>query len=266
MHPIERLRWVARSSGDDRTELAREAAEALAMFDREPAGLVTACRRLLQRHPRNGALWWLAARVLESAEPGAEAWRAADELIADDTDQVLAYALPEDTDVLVVGWPSTITRALVHRGDVVVLAGDCGEATPFVRALGRAGVEADVVPGHGIGAAAAAADLVLVEAEAMSSEGIVAAIGSRAAAAVASAAGVPVWAVAPEGHVLPVPLWRALAGGVGADGAPWEDSEELVSLDHVALVVGPTGSVTVEDAVNRPTCPVAPELLKPIHD
>ena len=30
----------------------------------DPPGLVTACRRILDRHPLSGPLWWLAARVL----------------------------------------------------------------------------------------------------------------------------------------------------------------------------------------------------------
>ena len=75
MHPIERLRLVARAGAEGRSALlAREAATALAMFSDDPAGLVTACRRLVDRHPTSGPMWWLAARVLVSSDPGGEAW------------------------------------------------------------------------------------------------------------------------------------------------------------------------------------------------
>ena len=47
MHPIERLRYVARAAGEGPGLLAGEAAGALAAFADDPQGLVTACRRLV---------------------------------------------------------------------------------------------------------------------------------------------------------------------------------------------------------------------------
>ena len=44
MHPIERLRYVARSSGAPQAVLVRETASALGSLAFDPAGLVTACR------------------------------------------------------------------------------------------------------------------------------------------------------------------------------------------------------------------------------
>src|SRR5438445_662262 len=73
MHPIERLRWVARSPEGDLSLAAAEAADALAAFADDPAGLVIASRRLIERRPAAGPLWWLASRVLCSLEPGFEA-------------------------------------------------------------------------------------------------------------------------------------------------------------------------------------------------
>lgn len=265
MHPIERLRWVARSSGDDRAELARDAAEALAAFDQEPAGLVTACRRLLERHPRNGALWWLCARVLESAEPAREAWAAAKEIASDGTVHALASALPQGAEVLIIGWPPTITRAFVERGDVGALVGDTGDGYDLVRAFGRAGVDAEVVEGHAIGTAAVAADLVLIEADAMSDIGVVATTGSVTAAVVAHATGTPVWAVVPRGHLLPAPLWRVIHDDVYAP-EPWTEDDEIVYLEFISSAVGPDGVVSLAELLAQPTCPVAPELLKPLLD
>src|SRR5256885_13804589 len=73
MHPIERLRWVARAPEGDLSLVAAEAAEALAAFAGDPAGLVIASRRLIERRPAAGPLWWLASRVLCSLDPGFEA-------------------------------------------------------------------------------------------------------------------------------------------------------------------------------------------------
>ncbi|MEJ7583727.1 MAG: hypothetical protein WKF43_06455 [Acidimicrobiales bacterium] len=69
MHPIERLRFVARASGGDQALLVRETAGALAAFRHDPAGLVTACRRIVSRHPASAPLWWLCARVLTAPTP-----------------------------------------------------------------------------------------------------------------------------------------------------------------------------------------------------
>src|SRR5215213_4877403 len=64
VHPIERLRYVARAGGLDLVELVQDAALALSGFADDPAALVTACRSLVDRHPAAGPVWWLAARVL----------------------------------------------------------------------------------------------------------------------------------------------------------------------------------------------------------
>ena len=82
VQPFERLRRIARHSGDDRT-LVAEAADCLAEFDTDPAGLVVTCRRLLQHHPDCAPLWWLCARVLAAPEPSDAAWEA-EGLVRDD--------------------------------------------------------------------------------------------------------------------------------------------------------------------------------------
>ena len=70
MHPIERLRYVARASGADQAVLVEETAHALRAFLDDPNGLVTACRRIVDRHPTSAPLWWLCARVLTAPDPG----------------------------------------------------------------------------------------------------------------------------------------------------------------------------------------------------
>src|SRR5258708_6271870 len=144
MHPIERLRYVARADGAGPSLLVQEAAGALSGFADDPVALVTACRRLVDRHPTAGPMWWLAARILASGDPRSEAWAAAEQLDDDPTDQVLAAHLPPDIAVVVLGWPEQGGEALRRRGDLQVMAVDaCGERTSFARRLERAG--SDVV-------------------------------------------------------------------------------------------------------------------------
>ena len=66
MHPIERLRFVARDTGAPSDEVVRGAASSLAGFASDPASLLTACRRLIDRHAANGPVWWVCARTLSA--------------------------------------------------------------------------------------------------------------------------------------------------------------------------------------------------------
>ena len=75
---MERLRHIARSGGGDPRVLVRETASALRGLGKDPAGLLVACRRLIEKHPTSGPLWWLAAHVVTAAEPFAVAKRLAD--------------------------------------------------------------------------------------------------------------------------------------------------------------------------------------------
>jgi hypothetical protein len=256
VHPIERLRYVARARGAGPSAIGREAAGALAGFADDPPALVTACRRLVDRHPTDGPVWWLAARVLAAADPGSEAWRAAETLADDPTGAELAAELPGDATVLVVGWPETAAEAVRQRGDLIVLALDAGgDGDELVARLVRQGGDAIVVPDGGAAAAVSECDLVLLEASAIGSDGFVAGMGSGAAAAAAWVAQVPVWLVAGVGRALPDRLWQSLLQRIDGDGMdPWDRPFEVVPRELAARVFGPAS----------PDCPIAPELLRPI--
>ncbi len=266
MHPIERLRYVARSSGADQSVLVRETAGALSALGFDPPGLVTACRRILDRHVTSGPMWWLAARMLTASDPRGEGWAVADEMAADRTPAELAHALPDDATVCVLGWPEQIAEALPRRGDVEVLVVDAlGEGSGLVRRLLHGDVDAVDVPMTGLGAAAADADLVLIEASAMGPDAFIAVAGSRAAASVARHASVPVWLVGGCGRRLPPRLWDALLQRLEAKGDPWDADDEVVPLDLIDRVVGPAGIETVQESARRVDCPIAPELLRSVE-
>jgi hypothetical protein len=86
--------------------------------------------------------------------------------------------------------------------------------------------------------------------------------GSLAAATVARHAEVPVWLAAGVGRLLPARMWEALAGRRATRAAdPWDLDEEVVSLSLVDQVCGPAGLTSVQEALRRTDCPVAPELF-----
>jgi len=253
MHPIERLRWVARAPEGDVGLAAVEAAEALAAFGHDPAGLVIACRRLIERRPSAGPLWWLASRVLCALDPVAEAYAAMADLERDPTAALLSVELPGGT-IAVVGWPELASRALRSAERVAVVeAGRDGRR--LVHQLEDMGVAARLV---GPEAAARRAALVLLEAHAAGPSGFVAAAGSRALARAAREASVPVWLVAGVGRRLPGVLYDALVAQLDAESGP----TEVLSFDVVEEVAGPAGRAEPGAGGAVPAdCPVAPELL-----
>ena len=140
MHPIERLRYVARSSGAASSALVAETAAALRAFGGNPQGMVTACRRIVARQPTAGPLWYLAARALTAPDGVAEAQRVAAEVADDTTPRRLGHALPQGATIVVVGWPDHTATALGRRGDLRVRVVDSGgEGGALVDALVRVG-------------------------------------------------------------------------------------------------------------------------------
>lgn len=281
MHPIERLRYVARAQGAPPASLVREAAGALASLGGEPAAMVTACRRLVDRHPGLGPMWWLSARVLCSGDPDGEAWRAASELDADPTPSELAAQLPESATVVVVGRADQVTGALRRRGDVRALAlTDSSAAMTRTSTPGRVAsaarssagpsrrprssrLELVEVPWATLGSVVSSASLVLIDVEAAGPSGLVAEMGSLAAAAAGRALGVEVWAVAGVGRMLPARLWEALVTRHRAESDDsWSRSLEFVPAELVGQVMGSAGLEGWSTASRRSVCPEAPELLR----
>lgn len=264
MHPIERLRFVARATDAPVDDVVREAAASLAGFAQDPVSLVTACRRLIDRHPANGAIWWLCARTLVAADPGDEAWRCHSEFHADPTLDELSHLLPAGAAVAVVGWPDRLAAAFSPRGDVQVRVIDVdGNGPGFVRMLERLDVEAVDIAVSGIGPAVAGADLLVLEASAIGPTAALVEPGGWAAAAVARAGEVPVWLVGGCGRVVPAGLWPALESRLGgAATAPWDRGVDPLPLTLVDQVAGAAGLRTVADALATVETPDAAELRR----
>ncbi|HEX6657052.1 MAG TPA: hypothetical protein VF065_03150 [Ilumatobacter sp.] len=263
MHPIEHLRHVARSRAVDESELVREAAIALGSMRASGPDLVVACRRIVERHAEIGALWWLCARLLTSAEPSRLAWQIADEVASDPTPRAIAAALPDDATVVTIGWPAVAGAALLRRGDARVLCADSRhEASAFLRQLERADIECDPVPVESLARAVAAADLVLIEGVAACPRRVLAPVGSHVLAAVAAHLDTPVWCALGIGRRLPGEYVDAIADRAVAGYESFDvDIDELPIrlLSHVATTNGVCADVAT---ALQPECVFVPELMR----
>lgn len=216
MHPIERLRYVARSVGAAPTEVAAEAAEALAGLALEPRALVLACRRLLDAQPDNAPLWWVAAHVLASPEPAKAARSCAQRLAGDLTSLELAYSVAAGATVAAEASPSLL-EALSERPDCSLrlvgapvdlrfsLASLAEGVAGGPGALGFAPEEAeDAVEG---------ATVAVVEAVAASASRVLLRPAGAALAEAADARGIALWVAAGTGRVLPEVLFDRCTDG-----------------------------------------------------
>ncbi len=263
VHPIERLRYVARSQGAPSEVLVREAAMALGAFRDDPAGMVAACRRIIDRQLTCAPLWWLCARMLCAPEPMREAHDAVMALESDPTPALLAAALPDDATVVTIGWPSQVGAALRRRGDVKVLAVDVdGEAAEVVDQLERLDVDALDVQARGVAAAVAGADLVVIDALAAGPVSALVPSGSLAAAAVAAHLDVPVWATAGVGRLMPQSMFDALERRWSESVDPLDAIEETMPLTLVHQIACAEGVTDVKRALRSTDCPVAAELFR----
>lgn len=258
MHPIERLRWIARADDEAIAALAAEAAWTLSELALdEPAAVVTACRRLVESHLSLGPLWWVAASMLVASDPDETAHQAVDELLSDPTADRLAEALCdrlEEGAIVVVACPAeTVLEAVPQLTCAFVrLVG-----TPM-RSKSRSSQETfGFANQFELGEADEAvedASVVLVEALAAGSGGVIVPAGTGALADAAMRASVPLWAVVGAGRMLHAQLLaEMLRRGDGAF--------ELIGPGAIEAVVGPSGLGTATEGLGRQSCPAAPELL-----
>lgn len=266
VHPIEHLRYVARAHGVDPVALVEETAHALGSLHFDPAGLVVACRRIVERHPFAGPLWWLCSRIVTAAEPFDAVWEVASEMRSDPTAKELAAALPDDADLVTIGDPLSLVPGLARRGDVRVLALDVDHsATSFVRRLERHDVDYEPVDAGLAGAAARTADVVLVEPMAADAERLLVPSGTSTIAAAGAAARTPVWAVLGVGRRLPsvyVDTMIERRAEMLDELDEWTAEVEVIPTSLVTHVLGPHGLMPAGPPAFQPECSVAGELLR----
>ena len=227
MHPIERLRYVARAGWAGPAELGAEAAYALAeLAETEPAALLPACRRLLQHNPTCGPLWWVAARLLSAGDLLVEATRCVEALEDDPTDERVEEALGN--------------RRGVRHGGVAEVAG-ADVVLVDVDALGPGGM---VVDGDDLGLLEAAR---ATETDIWAVAGVGRLLPARLWLALAELARCP-----PAGVRTVVPAYFD-SGGVAAG--------TVVGHGGVVAIGGPNGVAPLAQALSAPDCPEPPELV-----
>ncbi len=232
MHPIERLRAVARAREVDQSLLAAEAAAVLGSFGGDLPGLLTSCRRLLDRHPSAGALWWASARLLAAGDVWAESRSIREDLGGESAATSLSLDLPDGAVVAVVpdvAGGSDLAYELNSWRDDLVVAHDPG-ALHLDRDEPR---------------------FLLVEAGAAGPDRFLAPPGTADEIAAARDAGVPVWLVVDVGRRLPARLFEVVVQRASAPSRG-VDPVEVVAVAEVERVVEP----------RRIDCVVPPELLR----
>jgi hypothetical protein len=268
--PAERLRAITRRAVADHA-LAAEAADALAGFSYEPASLVVACRRVLAHHRAHGALWWVCARILAAAEPGAAAREAVALLDRDRTADRLAATLPlldEDAVVAVVGWPRAADEAMAERQDLAAVAVRVEGADPMAGLRARV-TERNVRVVEPWDDTLGTVSHLLVPAAAIGPHSALVPGGTEEALDELGRRAREVWLLGGVARVLPGRLYDAAREACAAAARAPFDAGGDVTPDVVALtrfdrVAGPRGIETPADAAARIDCPVVPELLRPL--
>ncbi len=135
MHPIERLRFVARARGVPGDVLAMEATAALMTFADDPAALVAGCRRVLSRQSGCGPLWWACSRLLTADDLRATARETIAALEGDTTEAALSIALfgdhdAEDRESLESSRPQLVRAHAIGGGCAIVDASELDAMDP----------------------------------------------------------------------------------------------------------------------------------------
>jgi hypothetical protein len=167
-------------------------------------------------------LWNLVVRVLAASDPGDEARLVSRELAADLTGEELAHLLPEGVRVASLG-------------------GETWKDTEYLRP--------DVREVRG-----AEAELVVIEVDALGSEGFVARRGAQALCA----RGLPIWLIAPTGVVVSDPVWHRITERMSAKTG----SYEVVPRTDGVRLVGPAGEESWAIALTRAAPEAPPPTLR----
>lgn len=274
VHPIEQLRYVARASGADARMLVVEATSALAVFADDPAAMVVACRRLLDRQPSVGPLWWMATRLVTALDVPRAARELIEQVREDATAEVLAECLPQGATVMIVGSPDVALSALSRRGDTTVLVVDVqGQGHMVQRFLAKhqsdsgdmeangGGTQVEVVHAAQLGGAISDVDVVLLEAAAIGAADALFDAGAGVVAAVAKLYEKPLWLVGGEGKHLPDVYFQEIAGRIHEPDLPsYMRTYENLSLSIFDQIIHPGGVGPVE-GMGTSRVPVASELL-----
>lgn len=266
MHPIEHLRYVARARGADPVSLVRETISAFGGLRHEPAGIVLAARRIVERHPTAGPLWWLCSHVLGATDPFLALERCNDEIKSDTTLKTLQGAVPQDAVVCVVGWPTATLNALASRSDLkIFIVESNGDGDAAVDRLRSMDVDVTLIQHENLSRTISQSDVVIIEALATGAHDVLCAGGSHATAALAHCEQKQVWLVTPCGTRLPEALWSGMVANIFSTSDESEISQSAVDVVPVYLftqIISPNGRSQDASLPLTAECPPTTELLR----
>lgn len=244
--------------------LVRETAMALSDFVGDDAVLLISCRRILDRQPSAAPLVWLIAHALAAPNPGPALWQAAEDIENDRTAAAIAYELPDDATVAVIGWSDWLGDVLRSRGDIGVVAIDIDGALEYeLEDVLDPDQKALIVDPSGVGQALSEATHVLIGLDGLGQESCVARQGALSMAATARHRGLPVWGIAPTGVALPARMYSGLTRRwhESTQDPVWERPVEEIETALLDTVATHKGLVSVQDALRTSGCPIVPELF-----
>lgn len=237
---------------------------ALADFVGDDAVLLISCKRILDRQPSAAPLVWLVAHALGAPNPSQALWDAAEQIESDKTAAAVAYELPDDSTVAVIGWADWIEDLCRLRGDVGLVVVDIdGEAEYELERNLDDDQHWLCVDPSGAGTALAEASHVLLGLDALGPELSIARQGALTLAATAKHRSLPVWAVSPTGTALPDRMYSGLARRWHeSEQAPlWERPVEEIETALFDRVGTHRGVVDATQALRGSGCPIVPELF-----
>jgi translation initiation factor 2B subunit (eIF-2B alpha/beta/delta family) len=225
---------AARDETSGAAEIARAAAEALLRLD--PGQVPQAVEALIRGHPSMAPLWRLGTEAWSATDHREGVRRFLDILDRDaEASRVLAEVLP--SGVLTISWSSAVIDALKLRRPervVCMLSEPGSEGARTAAALREAGINAEVMEDHQA-LDELPADAVAVGADAVTSEGVINKIGTKALAEAAKAREIPCYAVAGESKLVAEPL-------------PIQGPFELVPLELFRAIACPDGVLSPNQA------------------
>jgi len=237
---------------------------ALADFVGDDAGLLIACRRILDRQASSGPLVWLVAHILGSPNQRKALWDAVELLEEDQTYAALAYSLPDDATVAAVGWTDAISTLARKRGDLgFVIVDTDGSAEYEIDRWVDDGAQITTVDAEATAQGLFDATHLLVHFDALGPKHGLGPLGSFGAAAVARHLNMPVWGLASTGVALGERMYAGLTGRWNAKAREprylrTQEEIPVVLIDQVATTAG---LMDTERAVAAGGCPIVPELF-----
>jgi len=191
-------------------------------------------------------------------------WEAVEQLEEDQTQAALAFSLPDDARVAIVGWTDSLQTLARRRGDLsFVIIDPNGDGEYYAEGLADQGHDVVVSDPEGTAQALYEATHLLVPLDALGPNSGLAPLGTFAAAAVATHLERPVVGVASVGVALVDRMYEGLLQRWNDKVAEprWRRSVEEVPSSLFSSIVSTSGEHSVSEALAAGGCPTTPELF-----